>query len=536
MLNALKTRIKSQQDKTILVVYNNYRIILALLMIVLYILQPKNPYLGSYNPKLLLTSALVFLVIAVFSALYLRKKSLPRQVFALNIIFIDIVFLTFIAHANGGLSLQLNFLFIVIIFAANIIFGKRIGYFAAAIAAIGVLYQELYNSLVSEWNLSHFSNVPLLALSFFFVSLLSYLIVKRMRESEDLTIKQQIDIDNLQRLNSQIIGRMRTGIIAVNLQNKVLLHNRAAEELLDVEPELSDSLFLYQLSESLQDIFLQWQRNPSYKKTVFKNAVNAPDLNVSFAYLNQESFASEILVFLEDASHLAQQAQKIKLASLGHLSANISHEIRNPLSAINHAAQLLKESPDLQTTGDKRLIEIIETHCQRVNTIVENVLSISRRVPAFLQDAELNAWLVSFMDEFQQTVPDKIEYVIHSKSMHRIRFDLDQLHQVVTNLVSNGLRYSKVMTGVAKIELVIGIARLHELVYLDVIDFGPGIDNDRQAHLFEPFYTTEKQGTGLGLYLSREICEANFARLDFVPREKGACFRITFSHLDKINE
>lgn len=228
---------------------------------------------------------------------------------------------------------------------------------------------------------------------------------------------------------------------------------------------------------------------------------------------------------------MAQRAQQMKLASLGKLTASIAHEIRNPLGAISHASQLLNESPAINT-DDQRLTQIISNHAQRMNTIIENVMSLSRRNRAEPVLFELNDWLENFCEEFissEQT--DPADLMLHKTGkLLDVRMDPGQLNQVAWNLVRNGLRHSQDYAKQPKIELKAGLSADASKPYLDIIDHGPGISPEQSLHIFEPFYTTESSGVGLGLYIARELCEGNRARLDYIAIPSGgSCFRITFA-------
>jgi len=229
-----------------------------------------------------------------------------------------------------------------------------------------------------------------------------------------------------------------------------------------------------------------------------------------------------------------QQAQQLKLAALGRLSASIAHEIRNPLGAISHAAQLLRESEEL-SRGDRRLSEIIRDHCKRMNGVVENVLETSRRRPPSPVRLNLSSHLADFAGAFRDSNEDAQICVRIEPHDTEVRMDKGHLDQVLTNLVGNAVRHSREHAGRPLVHLAGGIDARTERPYLNVIDEGPGVPDDMVDHLFEPFFTTAKSGTGLGLYISRELCEANQARLTYHRHEGGgACFRITFSHPDRI--
>jgi two-component system sensor histidine kinase PilS (NtrC family) len=218
------------------------------------------------------------------------------------------------------------------------------------------------------------------------------------------------------------------------------------------------------------------------------------------------------------------------------LSASIAHEIRNPLGAISHAAQLLSESQSLEK-GDRRLTDIIHAHCKRLNGVIENVLEVSRRRPPSPIRLNLKEWLEQFVTEFKQAGMEDADIKLNViPTDTEIRIDPGQLGQAVTNLVQNALRYSRAATGRAAVLLEGGIDPGTERPYLNVIDRGPGVPVGKEKILFEPFFTTERTGTGLGLYITRELCEANQARVTYSRHEGGGSnFRITFAHPDRIS-
>lgn len=235
-------------------------------------------------------------------------------------------------------------------------------------------------------------------------------------------------------------------------------------------------------------------------------------------------------MFIEDEASVTQQAQQIKLASLGRLTASIAHEIRNPLGAIGHAEQLLQESAQLDK-GDQRLLEIIGTNTRRVNDIIENVLQLSRRNQARPQEFGLKEWLDQFASEF-------LSYHEFLESSMRIEIepedtlifaDPTQLRQILDNLCENSVRHFNGDIRNIRINFRGGITPASGGPFLDVIDNGPGIPHDIARQIFEPFFTTNNQGTGLGLYIAKELSESNRVRLEYLPvKNGGSCFRMNF--------
>ena len=272
-----------------------------------------------------------------------------------------------------------------------------------------------------------------------------------------------------------------------------------------------------------------WRNNLTLRPQSVKIDGVGLELQPSFIALDQSPH-HQTLVFLEDLAQIAQQAQQLKLAALGRLTAGIAHEIRNPLGAISHAAQLLQESEELNGS-DRRLTQIIQDHSQRMNRVIENVLQLSRRQQTVPQRLDLKPWLERFVAETREGATARQQIHLHIGSGDfKTLMDPNQLTQIVDNLVRNGWRHSIQVHDQAQVWLELFVDRASQLPILEVRDDGTGVAPDHQAKLFEPFFTTSTQGTGLGLYLSRELCESNQARLDFKPRQGGGCFRITFAH------
>lgn len=528
---------KEQEDWRLLRIYAWYRFLLSMLLIGVFALKPTMPMIGGLTRPLFLATALGYLITTVSAVLFLRQPRRQIPTYSFMLLLVDILVLTLMTHATGVLNTQLGLLFLVVIAAGNILLAGRMGALVAATATIAILYEQFYISLNenSPFSPTTLAQTSIMGISFFAMALFSQIIVHRMRQGEALAALRAQDIADLQRLNEQVIRRMRTGIIALDNQGRVLLSNDSARQLLGLQQNIPLFSRLADSSPLLDATLHAWQTSALTRPSPFRNLPDCPEVNANFARLNPRQEDSPVLLFLEDMTQLTQQAQQLKLASLGRLTASIAHEVRNPLGAISHATQLLAESDVIQGP-DRRLLDIIGQHCVRMNNVVENVLSVSRRQPSSPQTFGLGEWLRDFREEYLAVADTStFIHIPEGNPPLTIRFDPPQLYQVVSNLVMNGLRYSKKQTGKAQVQLESGRLAMSGQPYLDVIDNGPGIPPKQAEHLFEPFFTTESNGTGLGLYLSREICEANQARLDYIPRNHGACFRITFAHSDKLN-
>ena len=326
---------------------------------------------------------------------------------------------------------------------------------------------------------------------------------------------------------------MQSGIIVLDRKMNALLINQSAKQHLGQQDQDTNKVSDF-IDRYLKKIITDWLNENGKQNVIIKLHENERELQVSFIKLSMGK-NYQVLVFLEDMAQLRQRAQHLKLASLGRLTASIAHEVRNPLGAINHAGQLLHESNSL-SIEDKRLTEIINDHSLRVNNIIENVLSISRREQTTPEQFGIVNWLENFIDEFESRFnlsKGSVELDIKKNNI-LVRMDKSQLHQVIWNLCENALRYSK---GNPAITIICDISDDLQRPYIDIIDYGCGILDDVKEQLFEPFFTTEAKGSGLGLYLARELCEANQATLSLQSTTKnGTTFRLGFMHIDKHNE
>ena len=234
-----------------------------------------------------------------------------------------------------------------------------------------------------------------------------------------------------------------------------------------------------------------------------------------------------VVIFLEDMQHVQAEAQQLKLAALGRLTMNLAHEVRNPLSAISYATELLQEEPGDVT--QVRLLQLIRDNTQRINRIVQDVMQLNRRDRAQAEIFDLSVYLPVFVDEF--SLAERVEpglLVLNLQADCLVSFDRGHFRQVLCNLVRNGLHFGQHLPGSLMFKCGIEQGR----VILDIQDDGPGISAEHQLKLFEPFFTTADQGTGLGLYIARELSLANGAWLEYqnmaLKYQSGACFRITF--------
>lgn len=530
-MRAERLRLSEEQGQRILRLYHLYRLTIGLVLVLLISSELEDQVLKLVHPELFHVGSWCYLVFNILVALFLppSRQLLPIFILALT----DVLMLCGLFYAGGGVPSGIGSLLVVAVAIANILLRGRIGLVIAAAASLGLLYLTFFLSLSSPDATNHYVQAGGLGTLCFAAALVIQALVRRQEQTETLAEERAETVANLEELNALILQRMRTGILVVDSRQAILLANQAALGLLRQDDVQGASLGRH--SPMLMHCMKQWRLNPSLRPPTLKVVPDGPTVQPSFISLNRED-DQHVLIFLEDISQIAQQAQQMKLAGLGRLTAGIAHEIRNPLGAISHAAQLLQESEELDAP-DRRLTQIIQDQSKRMNLVIENVLQALPSPPGQTATArpEGVASAVRRRISRQAAQRQRTAPALGAGDI-QTRMDPHQLNQVLSNLVQNGLRYSAQAHGRGQVWLSLARDPESDLPVLEVIDDGPGVPADKLNNLFEPFFTTESKGTGLGLYLSRELCESNQARIDYRNREEGGgCFRITFAHPRKLS-
>ncbi len=501
-----------------------YRVILAGLLTVLFFgLANSNPF-NVQLPGLFQSTLLTYLVFGIVAGFSTRLHWPGYQFQAMFQVLADIGAIALLMHASTGVASTLSVLLVIAVVFGALVLPGRLAYLFAAVATLAVLFETGLASLSpDQTDASHVTRAGLLGAVLFMAAGLAHILVIRARESAALAERRGIDLANLEQLNRYIVQQLESGLLVIDPDGNVRLANDTARAMLGMGDSVLQKLDV--VAPEVATEFWYWRRDRQWQPRPLERGNSGTALIPRFSGLTT-SHGQGALILLDDSARLAQQAQQLKLASLGRLTASIAHEIRNPLGAISHAAQLLSESEQLNP-GDKRLTEIVSNHTQRVNTIIENVLQLSRRSASQPQQLPLGQWLDLFRDEFTQSqgVPAGRVAVDVDPAGVQVEVDPGHLHQVLTNLCENALRHSR--NDGTPIRLRVRQADTR-VVQLDVIDNGPGIDAATADQMFEPFYTTATSGTGLGLYIARELCEINQARLTYQPLNDGSCFQIQF--------
>ena len=515
--------------------FNYYRGSLALFFITVYL----NNWLlqlipGKHaNAELFISTSVIYLVASLLfiGGIIRRKPGLDTQVIVHTLV--DISCIVILMHATGGTRTGLGMLLIISISMTSLFLHQRVTILFAAISAIAVIAEQIYSQVFYIDYTPAFTQAGLLGILIFISAILTTYTARRLKASEMLAEETSQELESIVQMNEHIIRNMRTGIILIQNNGLIMMANNAALELLGnikIPPESN----LKDISADLYNRFTDWNNNAVQGQQPIQQKQGLPDIQPGFSHIDKSGTESDrrrgrTLIFLEDATQLTQRFQQVKLASLGRLTASIAHEIRNPLAAINHAGQLLGESSDNE--ADKKLTDIINTQAKRLNGIVENVLQLSRQQRGTPEAINLYEWLLLFRDEFIAT-QNLAAYQLHIKISPEdieVLFDTGQLHQVMWNLCSNAINHSNMDRSNVMINITGKIDAQTRQPTIDIIDNGPGIDNETAANIFDPFYTTSSEGTGLGLYITKEVIESNRAKIRHIsPQTGGTCFRINF--------
>jgi two-component system sensor histidine kinase PilS (NtrC family) len=503
--------------------FNGYRFVVALLLLVTIAVFGNTLLFGSLDFKLfayvsagyVMFSSICFLVIAWRRYFHLQ---LGAQVSA------DILFIVVLMFASGGISSGLGLLLLSGLAAAGLISRGRLTLFYAALATIAVLLEHTVQVLYFYGDTTQYVQAGLLSIGYFTTAWVAHTLAKYLVATEQLVAQREIDLANMAEVSQLVIQDMQDGVLVVDGHGLVRQYNARAEAMLGpLRRQQRRELNLRKYAPLLAHRLEEWRKNPVTGFDPMSTVVLNNKVSARFVPVGRSRNVGAV-IFLEDASRVQAQARQMKLAALGRLTANIAHEIRNPLSAISHAAELLQEEPVVSDTV-ARLLAIIHDNTKRLDRMVQDVLKLNRSDRSRREAFKVGEFLQTFAGQFCQI--EKVSQAMVRLELNaepEVLFDRSHLNQVMWNLCRNALRHCS--RGDASVRIVVSMVSDGNIVKLDVVDDGPGVPSALRGHLFEPFFTAASTGTGLGLYIAREICEANDATLDYVETPSGAQFTV----------
>ena len=496
--------------------FNLYRVTVAVLFLTLSFVYEDALNLGSHSLELFRFTCGAYLVFAVAFHIVLRRY---RELFNVQLSLhagADVFAITLLMNASGGVRSGLGVMLVISLIAASIVAPRRLSFLYAALATIALLLEQAY------WVLGHdappiFVQPGVLAIGCFAATGITGWLANRVAENERLAMARGRDLATQMRVNQLVLQDMHDGVVVLDRAGRVVQHNPQAQLLLRADPLVGSDIEV--LLPEFAERWRSWRSGAESAGSAADLLVRGRD--VGLRLIDAGTGEGHSVLFVEDTTRAREQAQQLKLAALGRLTANIAHEIRNPLAAISHASELLNE----QKPGEDpaRLTRIIHDNTRRLERLVSDVLQLNRRDRIAAGPIRLHPWLHEFLAEFVANESAAVErFSVEAGGDTWVEFDREHLRQVMWNLLRNAARYAGPEHGAVRIALRGYGGR----VELSVIDNGPGVPRSRQGQLFEPFFTTEAKGTGLGLYLARELCTANRATLEYVNDTTGAHFRI----------
>ncbi len=551
-MKAEQKSLPENQIRKLGLVYNIYRIVAsAFLFISSHSLTYNNHHITLELPSLLHQSILLFycLFSLLLLAFFLVNRSNNNNQLALGLI-LDILVLSILLYITGEPDIQLMILYMVVVAVSFILIIPYQAAIITMLAVIFVIYQQFFQAIASTVNFRSLAEACLMSISFICVGVLSWSISQRLVTVEKIAENNALQINKLNAITHEVISKMQQGILVFDADKNIMIINRATCLFLNLDltnqqqstrkriKKDSGMDKLYHSNDLVEEAIIRqhpflvnWINDCSLHKAS-KLIYPLPNPTATMDKLRFTTTPLQdgiVLVFIEDLRREQTNAQQLKLASLGQLTASIAHEIRNPLATISQASQLLMEDDawgeededeEKETDPNIELYRMIFKQTKRVNRIIEDVLKLSRQA----KPEQLKLQIVEWLQEFINNHYREHDVFLHAEIAPSIYFDPHQLEQILINLINNGLRFCSKVHPHTFVEIEVFLQEND--VILDVLDEGDGVPIEKQDNLFMPFFTTDNDGTGLGLYLSQAFAEANFARLLYVANHKKTCFRL----------
>lgn len=506
-----------------LFLFNVSRTVIAAVLFALGLTTAGEPFGAGGSAQLYVLGSSLYLAgaIALFVLLHLRRPEPENQLLAQMLT--DIVCVVLLMHAGGGIASGLGLLLLTSQAGAALVSRGRMLLFYASLASLAVLTEQTYRVLELRGSTTLFFQAGLMSAGYFAVAIVIRALANYAAVSERLARQRGIDLAKLAEVNELVIRDMQDGVIVVDEQGLIRHMNEQALALLGIERPSGSRRRLADVLPALAERVRAWQEGTVPESIQVRHEAGARQLGVRPVPVG--GTRERAVIFLEDLSRIQREAQQLKLAALGRLTANVAHEIRNPLSSISHATELMLEETGTENVSERRLLQIVHENAQRIDRMVQEVLKLNRRDRVTREVFEVGAYLEGFAQQFCANEKQPAGLIrITQTGPAMVGFDRSHLNQVMWNLCRNALRYCSRGEGSISIRVAGGLPG--ERVRIDVIDDGPGVDPEARAHLFEPFFTTSSSGTGLGLYLARELCEANGAVLEYAEVALGTQFSV----------
>ena len=465
---------------------------------------------------------LSYFVIAAFLIFESKRKPTNTYFLALASLFIDILFLSALFFAFGRLESGIAILLIFTSGYAAILLPIRLALLCASFIVLAFIAESLIGFVFRDETAAELIQAALYGATTLVVTVLANLLGRWLKDYRVVAEKQAVELTRLEQINELVIRRMRSGVVAVDSEGVIQLMNESAWFLLGT-PKATDKI-LADVSPQLDRTMASWHENPSLEIAPMALRGSQARVLPKFVALPGSTHIRN-LIFLEDNEVVSQRSMENSAHLMANLSGAIAHQIRNPLAAISHSAQLLNESEEV-VEGDRRLVDIIHSQSSRMNGIVKNILQLSRHEKSRPDIFDLIPFLQELEEESKKSLPTislslKLD---PDQDKTLVLFDRSQLHQALWKLLENAVRHAALDAAIPQVVITMNHVKGTGYCIITVEDNGPGIPETNLERIFEPFYTTHKQGSGLGLYIARHLCEVNQAEIT-VDSIVGSCSR-----------
>lgn len=432
-----------------------------------------------------------------------------------------------VLHALDPSGVNYGALFVMPVLMAAVLSPRLLALATAAIATLALLAAASWSLLLLGLDVSvKTTQAGLVGGGLFAVSLLAAELSARLAREERAARGSLALARQQEQLNRLVIDEMQEGVLVVDRRGRVRASNPAARALLGAaDGELSWPLRgrpdWQPLTQALEQAYAGGRGGELDVTLPLAGGVSR-SLRLRLRFTRQREGSEELCVlFLEDNRELLARSRQEKLAAMGRVSAGIAHEIRNPLAAIAQANALIAE--DVAGMRAEQLTRMVASNVQRLKRLVDDVTEVAPGVQP--ETTALDASELVHETCVDWVLVNGIEAGPQSRFRLQIAepglvalFDAEHLRRILVNLLDNALRHAEDGAG----SIAVQLARHGDMLELAVRSAGPPVPPEVERHLFEPFFSTRSRGTGLGLYICRELCERHGARIDFRRASDGA--------------
>lgn len=505
----------------ILKYFSFYSVVITVVLISLYFADVDLGFLGQNDPKVYpMVLSLHACITIVFLALAFSAGQAHYD-HLLAFFLLDISLLAALIYSSGT-GTSLSYLMIVGIAVGNALLSGQKGLLISAWAAISIIFVE--NRFAVGGQAYSYVNAGTLGIIFFITALVIQSLVKRLHLSVDINRTQADSLMSMEQLTKLVLKRLDTGVLVLDENDEVIFQNTAAQRLLGFPGAVRV------LPERLKAAYEEYKRFPKYKAQPFKTGPTTAKVQPMFSPLMPGTDRGNV-IFIEDTNVVYQQAQRLKQASLGKMAASIVREIKEPMQNIYKVAKAMSNS-----MGAEKYRNHLKGNAVHIERIIKNVQSLSQSKATEFDKQNIGEWASNLVQSFEKSVLTGVQLDIKvSRDAMDVYYDASQIRQVLVNLLENAAFFSKQKSKeFARVTVLIGRNKISKQAIIEIQDNGYGVGIDDLDHIFEPFYSSELNKSGLGLYLAKQFCEMNMARLDYVSTQQGARFRITFPSLDQV--